>query len=184
MLKHLFFVAVVLVLAGCWDADLRHTLYLESNGEVAWQLQVTELEVPEEPGEVERRLNELWLGTDSISETLFEMGALSVETTVLREKAPLSYVFQARFASIGPVLEALFEEVPELSWREEWTKQGRTLSFQLSDEIGDQTRADFPVVELIGAEAGLVSGTEPSKLLRLSTPEDWAAIKIQWREPQ
>lgn len=101
-----------LVLTGCLLKETTHTLYLDADGSLTWQ--VLERDVrsdaddPEERAAEEREYVELFsLGRHDVAEGLLVLGADSLDAVMLRERRPYTTMTTARF----PAVDALAREL-------------------------------------------------------------------------
>lgn len=101
-----------LLLAGCLDKETTHTLYLDADGSVVWQVLERDIRSdandPEERAAEEREYVELFsLGRHDVAEGLRVLGPDSLDATMLRDRRPYTTMTTARF----PAVDALAREL-------------------------------------------------------------------------
>ncbi len=95
MRKAAFVLLMVLVSIGCLEKDVTHTLYIEDDGSVTWE--VLETNVYSSAGSPEERLREeaayladAMAGRPSIVRDLDEIGGMDAHAELLRDSRPFS----------------------------------------------------------------------------------------------
>jgi len=101
-----------LLLAGCLLKETIHTLYLDADGSLTWQVLErgvrSDADDPEERAVEEREYVELFsLGRHDVAEGLRVLGPDSLDAVMLREKRPYTTMTTAHF----PAIDALFREL-------------------------------------------------------------------------
>lgn len=104
---------VALALAGCMIGVTTHTLYLERDGSLTWTIEEREMRSAEDDRRDRQREEQEWLGerageTHDTAEALWQIGAASVETTIVRNRRPFHVLTRATFADAGDAIERLF----------------------------------------------------------------------------
>ncbi|HVS64985.1 MAG TPA: hypothetical protein VMT85_15945 [Thermoanaerobaculia bacterium] len=104
---------VALALAGCMIGVTTHTLYFEPDGSLTWIVEEREMRSAEDERRDRQREEQEWLGerageTHDAAEALWQIGAASVETTIVRNRRPFHVLTRATFADAGDAIERLF----------------------------------------------------------------------------
>lgn len=117
MLKRLALAAVfaaLLVTPGCLQKEKTQTLYLETDGSVAWvtseaDVRSDETDIGKRMAEEQGYIAEALLGTHRVARAFAALGpSTAVQTMILRDRRPFHVVTEARFRAVDRVLERLF----------------------------------------------------------------------------
>ena len=114
MKKALIVLLMLTAWTGCLEKDVTHTLYVELDDSVTWE--VFERDVYSSAGKLEDRLREegnylkdALAGSPSILQDLAEIGGTDVYAELLRDRRPFSLRATARFQDLEHALTGLFE---------------------------------------------------------------------------
>lgn len=107
-----FLATAGLVLAGCLVKETTHTLYLDADGSLTWQ--VLERNVRSDESDLKKRAAEereyaeqVSLGRHDVAEGLRVLGPDSVDTVMLRDERPYTAMTTARFSAIDDLAREL-----------------------------------------------------------------------------
>jgi len=114
MKKALIVMLMLTVWTGCLEKDVTHTLYLEPDDSVTWE--VFERDVYSSADKLEDRLREegayltsALAGSPAIVQELTEIGGMHAHADLLRDRRPFSLRATARFQNLEHALTGLFE---------------------------------------------------------------------------
>ena len=114
MKKALIVLLMLMAWTGCLEKDVTHTLYVELDDSVTWE--VFERDVYSSAGNLEDRLREeenylrdALAGSPSILQDLAEVGGTDAYAELLRDRRPFSLRATARFQDLEHALTGLFE---------------------------------------------------------------------------
>ena len=114
MKKALIVLLMLTAWTGCLEKDVTHTLYVELDDSVTWE--VFERDVYSSAGKLEDRLREegnylrdALAGSPSILQDLAEVGGTDAYAELLRDRRPFSLRATARFQDLEHALTGLFE---------------------------------------------------------------------------
>ena len=114
MKKALIVMLMLTVWTGCLEKDVTHTLYLEPDDSVTWE--VFERDVYSSADKLEDRLREegayltsALAGSPAIVQELTEIGGTQAHADLLRDRRPFSLRATARFQNLEHALTGLFE---------------------------------------------------------------------------
>ncbi len=101
-----------LVLTGCLEKETTHTLYLDADGSLTWQILERDIrsdcDDPAERAAEEREYVELFsLGRHGVAEGLRVLGPDSLDAVMLREKRPYTTMTTARFTAVDALAREL-----------------------------------------------------------------------------
>jgi hypothetical protein len=160
MTKNLSIVLVAAALTvGCLEGELEHVIYLDPDGSATWM--VLEKEIRSASGDlaeeekgflVPYRNNEY-----HVAQALTDLGAVSVETRLLRPERPYWVVTTAEFVAIDAMLQRYVREIDEVA-AEVWIEcvgDERRLVVRYTPELddGDEAGEEQKVEEKQEAEA-------------------------------
>jgi hypothetical protein len=105
-----------LVLTGCLLKETTHTLYLQADGSLTWQILERDVrsdaEDPEERAAEEREYVELFsLGHHDVAEGLRVLGPDSLDAVMLRDERPYTTMTTARFSAVDAVARELLHRL-------------------------------------------------------------------------
>jgi len=182
-MKHLItalLLAAILASNACLQIDLKPTLYLEEDGSVTWvlNLRLDDDERREKAARGEADGIDLDQEIADMETTLWQLGAETVTTRIIRDQPPYNYITRATFADVGPILSVLFEDWPGLKWQESREAGRRVMRFSVDP-------AQPVPGELMGMEIVAVAGEvgrfgESSHRVLLSAPSDWHGMTFKW----
>ncbi len=114
MRKALIILLLLTASTGCLEKDVTHTLYVERDGSVTWE--VFERDVYSSADKSEDRLREegdylrhAAAGRPDIVQELTEIGGTNAHAELLRDRRPFSLRATARFQDLEHALTGLFE---------------------------------------------------------------------------
>lgn len=114
MKKALIVMLMLTVWTGCLEKDVTHTLYLEPDDSVTWE--VFERDVYSSADKLEDRLREegayltsALAGSPAIVQELTEIGGMYAHADLLRDRRPFSLRATAHFRDLEHALRGLFE---------------------------------------------------------------------------
>lgn len=114
MRKALIVLLLLTASTGCLEKDVTHTLYVERDGSVTWE--VFERDVYSSADKSEDRLREegdylrhAAAGRPDIVQELTEIGGANAHAELLRDRRPFSLRATARFQNLEHALTGLFE---------------------------------------------------------------------------
>jgi len=114
MKKAILVLAMTVALTGCLEKDVTHTLYIETDESVTWE--VLERNVyssansPEDREREERDYFERAMaGRPEVLDALAEIGGRDLQAQVLRDRRPYGVRATAHFKDFGAALGGLFE---------------------------------------------------------------------------
>jgi hypothetical protein len=98
--------------AGCLEARVRHTLFVDAGGEVTWLVLEEDVRsISEDPLAREREeaafLDAVERGTHDLALALEQAGGRRVRSEILRDRQPFVVATEARFGSLDEALEGL-----------------------------------------------------------------------------
>jgi hypothetical protein len=141
MKKAVILILATMLTAGCLVRETRHTLYLDPDGGVTWQ--VSWFEVRSDAAEAERRageerdfLAEVREGSHDVALALDLLGPRRLDSRVLRERRPFSVSFEARFDRVDRLARDLFEQLDAPASVELW-QEGEVTHLSFTVEIAE-----------------------------------------------
>ena len=163
-----------LLLVGCLEKRITHTLYLQANGSVVWS--VEEAEVRSTEDKRADRDKEEWEYLEAARSDWHTSGAAlwallpdEVVTNLLRETRPFQVLTTARFADPGHVLRRVVEElcvVADITYQQHGPEHFLmiTVDVPASEAAGDDCEHNNPVNEMF-------SETDDDDLVRIVLEE-------------
>jgi hypothetical protein len=123
MKKAIWILALTAALTGCLEKEVTHTLYIEADGSVTWEVLernvYSSANTPEEREREEREyFKRAMAGSPEVLDALTEIGGTEARSEMLRDRRPYGLRATARFADLGVALGGLFESA---GMDAEWT---------------------------------------------------------------
>ncbi len=150
------FVLASLVLTGCLEKETHHTLYLNADGRLTWQILERDIrsdeEDPAERAAEEREYLELFaLGRHPVAEGLRVLGPDALDATMLRDRRPYSTMTTASFPAVDALARELLYRLG-LSGTVEYETEGaeRRLTVRIdAEEDDDELPGDGEAIALL-----------------------------------
>jgi len=148
MTKKLSIILITTALTlGCLEGDLEHTIYLDPDGSATWM--VLEKEIRSGSGDLATEETEFLVpyrnGEYHVAEALTGLGAVSVETELLRAERPYWVLTTARFLAVDAMLKRFLDEFDQTaaeSWIERIGDERRLVVRYTPDQDEDKDKDD------------------------------------------
>ena len=148
-----------LIMVGCLEKRITHTLYLQTDGSVVWS--VEEAEVRSTEDKIADRDEEEWEYLEAVrgerhttAEAFRVLLADELETDLLREARPFQVLTTARFADPGEVLRQVVDQlclVADITYQEHGPERFLmvTVDIPASEAAEENCEDDNPVGDMI-----------------------------------
>jgi hypothetical protein len=158
MKKLLILTTAVALTTACLNHHDRHVFYLDPDGSVAWTVVQTEIRSnaetePDRVREEREFLDSVDRGEHPVARALDQLGALWVDTQLVRDERPYTVVTEARFESVARALGEFFHRLDLVAETRLEAEDGlMRLSFCYREGQGHTAGSDNELVEALLAD--------------------------------